>query len=193
MRPSRFFLISALVLSFSSQSHANELKGMLKNNEGVVKFMDKRPAESFDAFTDALAEVPFSGAVHFNLGTAFLANKEIDKAVSEYKAAIELSRTNSAYDREIRFRSLFNVGVALTEQKKIDEALEAYQAALSVKPDSVETKHNIELLTKMDQGGGEGEDQQQNQDQGENKDKKDGQGKEQDDKKDPKDDQQQQE
>lgn len=171
-------LICTVAISFfSTPAHANELRGVIRNNQGVLDFMDKRPAEAFDKFSDALADVPFSGAVHFNIGTTFLVNKEFDKALNEYRQAAELSKGASASEKEVRFRSLFNSGVALTEQKKIDEALAAYQAALSVNPESREAKLNIELLTQMSQGGGEGEDQnQQNQSQGDKKQNKDGQG-----------------
>ena len=159
----RFEVSAMLALSLlgSGPADANELKGYWKNNQGVRRFGEKKPVEAFDKFTEALTEMPFSGRVHYNLGTSFLAHRQYEKALSEYQAAIKSSNTNASADRETRFRAHFNSGVALTEMKKIDEALASYQAALEENPGSVETKTNIELLTKMGGGGGEGDDSNQ--------------------------------
>lgn len=161
-------------------AQASELGAMLKNNDGVRKFEEKKSLEAFDRFNDALAEAPFSPEVHYNIATTFLNNKEYEKAVSEYRQAIDNSKGSSARAKETRFRSRFNMAVALTELKKIDEALEAYQQALAENPDSKEAKTNIELLTAAGGGGGEGDDQKQKQDKGDKKDNQQGKGKDED-------------
>ena len=94
--------------------------------------------------------------------------KELDKAVSQYKLALKLAPGDSKREREVRFRSLFNTAAVLASQNKNDEALETYQRALELKPDSIETKTNMELLTQSGGGGGQGDKESKNpQDQGE--------------------------
>jgi hypothetical protein len=67
----------------------------------------------------------------------------------------------------VRFRSLFNIAAIQASQNKVDEALETYQQALEVKPDSIETKTNMELLTQGASGGGKGDkDSKNKKDQG---------------------------
>jgi Ca-activated chloride channel family protein len=172
----------ALLLS-TSVSSANDLKGVYENNRGVLQFNNKKSVEAFDQFTHALGEMPFSGEVHYNLGTAFLANQEFPKAISEFNEALKNSPGDSRRERETRFRAAFNRAVALTAEKRIDEALNSYQAALNENPESVETKTNIELLTQSEGGKGKGDDKDQDQKKDQKGDPKD---QKKDQKKDPK-------
>lgn len=155
--------VFATAIVFSSQPTFAKSPGLMAewgairtNNQGVKNFANKKPAEAYGQFTEALAQLPFSAVIHYNLGTSFLASKEYDKALSEYREAIRLAPGDSRSEKELRFLAHFNSAVALVEQKKIDEALNNYQAALESRPDSVETKTNIELLTTAQQGGGGG-------------------------------------
>lgn len=173
---SAFFCISlaAATLAFAMRAQAGELRGILRNNEGVKKLEAGRKVEAYDRFTDALADLPFAGEVHYNLGNSFLENKEFDKAMSEYRQAVKLAPGDSAREKDLRFKALFNAGVAAAEGKKVDEALGLYQQALDTRPESIEAKTNIELLTRQQQGGGEGENQDKKDPKGDqqNKDKK---------------------
>lgn len=183
----RGMLLSTLVFVLSiaglpREVEANELRGIWQNNQGVRRHADKRPVEAYDRFNDAMADLPFAPEVHYNLGNSFFDNKEFEKALSEYRQSIKysgtegLSKGRKTAVEETRFRALFNSGVTLSELKRYDEAIEAYQQALDIKPDSIETKTNIELLTQMQDGqGGEGQDQKDKnqQDKGDkNKDQK---------------------
>ena len=136
---------------------ASQLHGIYLNNQGVQRFTKKRPVEAFDRFNNALADLPFSPEVHYNLGTAFLENKEYEKALSEYQQSMTLVRGQSKRELEVRFKALFNSAIALTELKRVDEAIDHYQKALEIIPDSVEVKTNIELLVQQDGGGSGGE------------------------------------
>ena len=189
-------LVVILSFALTSSAFAGELQGVIDNNRGVLQFNNKKSVEAFDQFSQALGEMPFSGEVHYNLGTAFLTNQEFGKAISEFNEAIKNSPGDSSRERETRYRASFNKAIALTAEKKIDEALSAYQQALEAHPDSNETKTNIELLTKAAGGKGKGEgedkDQTEKNDKGDpkdQKDKKDGDGKDKKDQKpqDPKD------
>jgi Ca-activated chloride channel homolog len=168
-------ILSIIALAFGPSSvFGGELEGVLRNNEGVKKFAQEQPVEAYDKFSEALAELPFSGLVHFNLGTTFLVNKEVEKALSEYKEAVRQSLGDSSLDKEVLFRVHFNLAYLLAETKKVEEALGSYQDALKFKPDSIETKTNMELLVQNGGGGGgEGEDKKDQQPQSGNQDQKD--------------------
>lgn len=185
MRQLRLFLTLMFLFSATSAT-SGELNGVFENNRGVGRFIEKKPVEAFDRFANALGELPYAADVHYNLATAFLANQEYPKAITEYTEAIRNAQGTSAADRETRFRSYFNMAQAYAAQKQIDEALETYQLALNENPDSIETKTNIELLTAQNQGDGKGDKDQQDPS---NKDPKQGnQGDQKKDQKDPKDD-----
>jgi Ca-activated chloride channel homolog len=173
----------AALVATSAPAEASELRGVMRNNRGVQNFGEKKPVEAFDRFTESLADLPFRPEVHYNLGTSFLANKEVDKALSQFQEAVRLAPGDSLREGAVRFRAYFNAGVALTELKRIDEALEMYQRALNEVPDSIEAKTNIELLVQSQAGGGGGEDekdQENQQDKGNQKDSKPKEGQDQD-------------
>lgn len=171
----RKLLAAATIVVFSSVAHSGELTGIRKNNAGVKKFLENKAPEAYADFTDALADLPFTPEAHYNLGNTFLANKEFDKALSEYREAIRLAPGNSDRAKKVRFVALFNTAAALVEQKKVDEALAAYQAALEIDPLSVEVKTNIELLSQQG-GGGQGDSEKQDQEPKDGDEKKEGQG-----------------
>jgi len=151
-------ILYSLLLSLNSSSaHAGELHGIIKNNEGVSRYDKGKPMDAYGFFTDALGDVPFAPEVQFNIGDTFLQMKDFDKAISQYKLAIRLAPGKSKREQEVRFRSLFNIAAVLASQNKVDEALETYQRALEIKPDSIETKTNMELLTQGGGGGGKGD------------------------------------
>jgi Ca-activated chloride channel homolog len=154
----RALFILTLIMA-TRAAFAGELGAIRDNNEGVKRFEKGRANDAYHKFTEALADLPFDGTVHSNLGDTFLANKEFDKAMSEYREAIRLSPGQSRRDRTVRFHSLFNMALIHSMEKRIDAALETYQMALEIVPDSVETKTNMELLIQSGGGGGQGDDQ----------------------------------
>lgn len=166
MRVLKGLVLSAcLVLFVPASARANEFRGILRNNSGVKYFAEKRADKAMEEFTGALGDLPFSGAVHFNMGNAFLARRDLEKALSEYELALTSATGDSKEDRETRFRALFNSAVIRTEMNQIEEALGLYQKALEIYPDSIETKTNMELLAQQAQGGGQGEQEQKDKDQ----------------------------
>ncbi len=114
-------------------------------------------------------------SVHSNLGILFSLDKKNDEALKSLEFALKLAVAQQ--DLEKQFAIRFNLGTFFGAQKKIPQALENYQAALEIKPDSKETKHNIELLVenksdgesgdsekKQQKGDGSGQDQEQKDD-----------------------------
>lgn len=143
----------------SVDAHAFDLRGIQNNNRGVKRYSEERLNESYSAFISSLGDLPFSPEVHYNLGRTFFENKEYEKAHKESMIAAKYAEQKS----ETRFQALFQAAASLAELKKVDEAIALYQEALEIKPESIETKTNIELLTAQQQGGGQGEQQQQDQ------------------------------
>jgi tetratricopeptide (TPR) repeat protein len=120
-----------------------------KNNSAVGKIGEEKFLEAYTYLVDGIMEDGDVAEMHYNLGIVFEGMKDEEKAVLEYEASVE--RTE---DKDLSFRAHFNAGRVFGAQARIDEALEHYQKALDLKPDSVETKANIELLLKKEQGGG---------------------------------------
>jgi Ca-activated chloride channel family protein len=149
------------LLSAANSAHADEWRGVRRNNQGHRALEQGRVSESLDALSQSLIDLPFRAEVHYNLGHAFEAAKEPLKAKSSYELALKYGARD-----EVKFRTLFNLARLTAEeskdQAKIDEALDLYQQALAIRPNSVETKHNIELLVNQaaQGGGGEGENDQ---------------------------------
>ncbi len=166
-----FVLIAVMLLSHSVR--AGELRGIIKNNQGVNRYDSGKPNDAYGFFTDALGDVPFAPELQYNIGDTFLQLKDLDKAISQFQLSLKLAAGNSPREREIRFRSLFNLGAIYAAQNKTDEALESYQLALDLKPDSVETITNMELLTQQGGQGGKGDKEQKDPKDGEGEGKKD--------------------
>lgn len=150
-----------------TEANASDLSAALKNNEGVRRFSEGKAGEAFKRFSEAVGDAPGESRVHANLGAAFYANKELERALEEFSVASRLAKTNVD-----KFAGAFGAGVAAGELKRIDEALDWYQKALSIDPGNVETKTNIELLIQSAQGEGKGEGEKKDGKPDENKDGK---------------------
>ncbi|MDZ4661842.1 MAG: hypothetical protein SGJ18_09525 [Pseudomonadota bacterium] len=142
-----------LLMSFfiGEQVPAQDLSSVNHNRKGVVFLKEGQAYSAQNEFLKALEDEPFSAGIHLNLGLAFEMNKEPDKALKEYLQAIRY-----ATDSDTRFYANFNAGQVVGDAN-IDLALSYYQAALEEKPESQETKQNIELLTQQKQGKGKGD------------------------------------
>ncbi|MCB0365371.1 MAG: tetratricopeptide repeat protein [Bdellovibrionaceae bacterium] len=153
-------IISPVAMGFSADS-------IRDNNQGVADLGTENPYSGYRSLVKALEKDPFNPVIHLNLGIAFLANKEPEKALKSFSTASRLAEGNP----EIQFYSLFNGGVAASQAGQIETALQYYQAALDLRPDSKETKTNIELLWQGQSGEGEGQGKgnQNNEDQEKNK------------------------
>jgi Ca-activated chloride channel family protein len=176
-----FVFLTVVSLQLPAQAREAGWKSVRLNQEGVLLLKAQNFAAAQERFIRALAENPMMAALHINLGLTFLGLQQMEKAEASFATAARL-----ADSEELRFIAYYNLGELQGKAKKTDEALRYYQAALNLKPDSRETKVNIELLIqdqqKQDQGG-QGEqddkdqkdkkDQQDQKDQKDNKDSKD--------------------
>ncbi|MDX9730138.1 MAG: VWA domain-containing protein [Bdellovibrionales bacterium] len=156
---------------------ADEFAGVRQNNAAVRQYGEERYVEALDGFTQALTDLPDRAEVHYNIGTAFMANKDDEKALTEFDVALR-----SAPSTDLQYKIHFNRAQIFATAKKTPEALDSYQKALKIRPDSIEVKTNIELLMAGGEGEGEGDDQSEKNDQNQGQDQK-----QQDQKQDPKD------
>lgn len=83
-------ILFALFFGISQNGWANDLRGIVANNEGGQLLQKERTAEAHESFLRALKDLPFSSVLHFNLGTSFLMKKEYEKALSEYQGVLRL-------------------------------------------------------------------------------------------------------
>lgn len=176
MRKMLFLFISSFALRASPLS----LETVQLNKEGAQFLKQQSFLLAQEKFLKALSWDPFFAPLHVNLGLALEGQGQPEKAVASYLTALKYASSD-----DVRFVAYFNIGQIYGKDKKVDEALAYYQMALDLKPDSIETKTNIELLVQQG-GGGKGGDDKDDKDK---KDKKDQKGSgDQDDKKDQKDD-----
>ena len=92
--------------------------------------------------------------VLYNLANTYYKQDKFDKSVKEY------ALLDTTEDKDLLFRSYYNLGNSLYKTQKLNESLEAYKKALDLKPDDIDTKHNIEVLNQLKK---EQEKQQQQQ------------------------------
>lgn len=165
----KYLLLSALICVGSSVAQAESVSwnAIKQNRKGVEALQGQDMPAAQEAFSNALRSAPFAPELHYNLGLTWIGLGKLEPGLKSYNSTLEMTQ-----DPEIRFRTLFNLGEVAQREKKVDEALGWYQKALQEKPNSTETKVNIELLIQQQQqqSGGGGD---KSQDDKDNKDKKD--------------------
>lgn len=172
----KFIVIILFVLGFST-AHARSVGTFIKNNQGVLLYMQKKHIEAYDKFIALTADNPDDYFVQFNMAASLQAIGEYEKAIKMYAV---LARDMDANEKEklasgeyslseyrtLRFGISYNLGVCHQVLQNVDSALEQYQAALGYNVKNDEIKVNIEMLFAG--GGGKGK--------GKNKDKSKGEG-----------------
>jgi Ca-activated chloride channel homolog len=147
---------------------AQNLSAIHENNVGVSQLEKEKAREAETHFLTALSADPFNLEIRYNLGTAYLAQKKFDRALKEYQTILRTPNLNP----DIAFYTSFNAAIAAQELKNYDAAFDFYQTALNARPDSRETKVNIELLSqaagqnKKGDGNGQGNEPNEKDDKG---------------------------
>jgi tetratricopeptide (TPR) repeat protein len=144
---------------------------------GVVASQRGRPDLGVDYIAKAIALNSACAAYHANLGVAYKALGQVDRALACYQHALRLQpdfvraynnlgaalheqgRTDEAvacYQHALRLYPAeaevhTNLGLALVTQGRLDEAVAHYQQALHVQPNLAEAHNNLGLVRK-DQG-----------------------------------------
>src|SRR5690554_3095079 len=87
--------------------------------EGNAAYFEGKLEESQSAYEKALEEAPKSPEAHFNLGNAYLKQKQYESAVASYQSALALMK-----DDVQKAEALHNIGNAYLEEQKPKEAKE---------------------------------------------------------------------
>ena len=126
------------------EKRQEEIKQDSKNElpSSYIQESEHKLLESF------LAKYPENLLLHYNLGI-FWIFQDVRKTVKQLQFILKDKKSD-----ELRFRAAFNLGTLygydkrlnIEDKSHIDQALKYYQIALGVKPDSLETKQNIEML-----------------------------------------------
>ncbi|MDR0983331.1 MAG: tetratricopeptide repeat protein [Culturomica sp.] len=144
-------LILFITLCGQTLSAQQERKLIREGNE----FFNKKDFEKAEVeYRKAIDKAPNSYVAHFNLGTALYRQKKYEEALREF-ASLEKDET----DPERLGELYHNMGNTLFGMQKIDESIEAYKESLRHRPNSNETKNNLEYVRRFRQQ------QQQKQDQ----------------------------
>ena len=170
MKLNSLFFLFAFSLFLTGCGLEIDPRTLWHNRQGAQAMVEKRASDAQAHFLQALGVDPFISEIHTNLGLTFFELKQGENALKSFEAAEKWAANPQAH-----FISRFNQGVTRMTDKKVEEALMAYQRALEVKPDSLETKTNIELMLiqqAQQDGKGEGEGKE-GQGQGKNEDSQD--------------------
>ena len=116
----------------------------LKPYQSGLSFLkEKNYSSARQEFLKLLGQKPFLFSARLNLAFTESLQKNVLNAVGEYQFTAE----NSS-DKEERFQAQFNTAFLKFLSGDIPSSLEHYQKALKEKPQSLETKVNIEWILK---------------------------------------------
>ena len=143
-------------------------------NEGVDKYEEGNFVEAEKNFQSSIDDKFENFEGHFNLGDALYKQDKYEDALSYYKNALALAKTD-----EQKAQVFHNVGNTLLKSQKLDESIEAYKQSLKLNPKDLETKYNLSYALKQKQKQDE-QDKNKDKNKDENKDKKEDQDKNKD-------------
>lgn len=177
------FLFVCMICLFSMGANAQqERKNIRKGND---LFKENSFEKSEVEYRRALDKKINSYEAGFNLGDALYKQKKYDEALKQFQSLAVTEK-----DPNKLSQLYHNIGNTLLMNKKVDESIEAYKQSLRLKPDSPETKYNLEYARWMKQKQQKQKQKNKNKDQNKdqkNKDQKKDQNKQNQDKKDQKD------
>ncbi|MCD6309838.1 MAG: tetratricopeptide repeat protein [Candidatus Eremiobacteraeota bacterium] len=134
-------MIVMMVMSlWAGPVHANYYWNMHTGRRAYDKGEYKKAIERFKK---ALAEKPDDPIVLYNLGCAFLKNKNLKEAHTALSKAAELG------DKDIRAKAEYNLGDISFLKKKLQESLNHYIRAVDLQQDDVDAKYNIQVIQKL--------------------------------------------
>ncbi|MDR1273216.1 MAG: tetratricopeptide repeat protein [Odoribacteraceae bacterium] len=162
-------VIWIVALAASLPSMAQQERKLIRGGNDL--FNTQKFEEAEVQYRKALEREDHSYAAAFNLADALYKQKKYDEALQQFSL---LAKDQA--DKESLGELFHNIGNTLLAQNKLDESIEAYKQSLRNRPNSQETKYNLEYARKMKQ---EKENQDQNKDQDKDQNKEQEQNKEQ--------------
>lgn len=117
--------------------------GEYRLNEKGIRYYDKnQPQNAVESFSKALEKGDAQGEILFNLGTVFLAEKDLDKAASNFQQAEPL------LEGENKANAFYNLGNIYYTSGHFSDAIENFEKALEINPNDKDAKFNLELAKK---------------------------------------------
>lgn len=181
----KIFIIMIMAITVSLPLAAQQERKFIRGGNGLFNKQDFEKAEV--EYRKALDKDVQSYEGAFNLGDALYKQKKYDEAFQQFN-----SLAQNVKDKERLGELYHNIGNTLLAQNKLDESIAAYKQSLLNRPNSQETKYNLEYARKMkqqqdnkDQNKDENKDEnkdQQNKDQNKDQDQDKDQNKDQQDK-----------
>lgn len=88
-------------------------------------------------WSDVIRKFPHKDRPHVNLGNSYFEKGFLNRALTEYKRAIEINPMHPYA------KTYYNLGVVYERKNIFNKAVDAYQRALSIEPDFLEALDNI--------------------------------------------------
>ena len=152
-------LILACALSVSAQQE----RKFIREGNGLFNGQDFEKAEV--EYRKAIDKKALSFEAGFNLGDALYKQKKYEEALQQFSAMAKEEKDKA------RLGELYhNIGNTLLAMEKTEESIEAYKESLRNRPNSAETKYNLEYARHKQQQDQNKDNQDQNQDNKDNKD-----------------------
>lgn len=152
-------LILACALSVSAQQE----RKFIREGNGLFNGQDFEKAEV--EYRKAIDKKALSFEAGFNLGDALYKQKKYEEALQQFSAMAKEEKDKA------RLGELYhNIGNTLLAMEKTEESIEAYKESLRNRPNSAETKYNLEYARHKQQQDQNKDNQDQNQDNKDNQD-----------------------
>lgn len=135
-------MIAAVVISLPSA--AQQERKFIRGGNDLFNKQDFEKAEV--EYRKALDTEVKSYEGAFNLGDALYKQKKFDEALQQFQSLAQNEK-----DKEKLGELYHNIGNTLLAMNKLDESIEAYKQSLRNRPNSQETKYNLEFARKQKQ------------------------------------------
>lgn len=167
-------LLALLLLCGCSRQYPS-LQSLYTDYRAARAIKGERYEDALEIYFRLLENDPDRAGTHSNVGVLLNMTQRPEEAAKSLLYARRLAEQQK--DSAALFTVNFNLGTYYGQLRKVPEALASYQAALELRPDSLETKTNIELLIQQQQQqkqGEQGQPDQNNPSQGQNRPPPDG-------------------
>jgi len=120
--------------------HHKSAGGEIFNNLGVIYAKQKKYAQAEAMFNEALKDMPARPEFHNNSAELFMALKDFDRAIGEYKLVLEFEPGNTL--------ALYNLGIAYKSKGDYTSAREQWEKILKLQPEDAGAKKALGYLKK---------------------------------------------